>query len=575
MIPPLRRERRRLALISATTLVSGFSEAALLLLISSIGFGLGSADGKARVAIGPIGPTRVSIPLLITIAAVVTIARFGAQATASWQRSVVGSRTLARIRKQLVHSFLRATWGLQSQEREGRLQELSTTYAQYGSAAVLQVTAAIVSIVTLVALLGSAVAINPVASIVVIVGVAALATALRPLRAGVRRRSRISARSNLEYATAVTQTATTAQETRILRADQPVMRRLDERIDVHARNQQRTRFLSLLVPEVYQAAALLVVVVALGMAYGIGVNNPAGLSAVVLIMLRSLSHGQALQAQYQALHEAAPYLETVQEQTRAYQDAADPSEGRALDRIGTIDFGGVGFEYREGQPVLWDVTFSVDRGEVVGIIGPSGSGKSTLAQLVLRLRHPTTGVMRVDGEPVNDFALDDWYQLVTYVPQEARLIPGSIAENIRFYRDEVTEDDIERAAKLAHLHDDVMSWPLGYETPAGERSGSELSGGQRQRLCIARALVGDPDVIVLDEPTSALDPKSESLLRETMAELGGQATLFVIAHRLSTLDICDRIMVLQDGEMRAFDTPARLQESSDFYAEALRLSGLR
>jgi ATP-binding cassette, subfamily B, bacterial len=265
----------------------------------------------------------------------------------------------------------------------------------------------------------------------------------------------------------------------------------------------------------------------------------------------------------------------MKHQTELYRDAAEPADGKRLDTIGHIEFDEVWFEYRPDQPVLHGVSFTVERGEVIGIIGPSGSGKSTLAQLLLRLRRPSEGEIRVDGESVGALSLDDWYRLVTFVPQEARLVPGSVADNIRFFREDVTDADIERAAKLAHLHDDVTSWPRGYDTPAGERSGGELSGGQRQRLCIARSLVGEPDVIVLDEPTSALDPKSESLLRETMAGLAGRTTLFVIAHRLSTLDICDRIMVLQDGVVRAFDTPERLEQHSDFYAEALGLSGLR
>ena len=148
-----------------------------------------------------------------------------------------------------------------------------------------------------------------------------------------------------------------------------------------------------------------------------------------------------------------------------------------------------------------------------------------------------------------------------------------MGDNIRFFRD-VTADDIVRAAKLANIHDEIRSWPRGYATPVGERGG-ELSLGQRQRLCIARSLVGDPDVLVLDEPTSSLDPRSEALVREALATLAPNVTLFIIAHRLSTLDTCDRIMVLQSGRLQGFDEPRHLEDSSPFYREALRLSGLK
>jgi ABC-type multidrug transport system fused ATPase/permease subunit len=242
-------------------------------------------------------------------------------------------------------------------------------------------------------------------------------------------------------------------------------------------------------------------------------------------------------------------------------------------RVGVVTFDDVGFAYQPGRPVLHDLSFEAQRGEVIGIVGPSGAGKSTLVQLLLRLRAPTSGRVLADGRDLRSLALSGWYQRVSFVPQEPRLYSGSVGENIRFFRD-VTAVDIVRAAKLANIHDEIRSWPDGYATSVGERGG-ELSLGQRQRLCIARSLVGYPDVIVLDEPTSSLDPRSEALVREALATLAPNVTLFIIAHRLSTLDTCDRIMVLQAGRLQGFDEPHHLEDSSPFYREALRLSGLK
>ena len=227
-----------------------------------------------------------------------------------------------------------------------------------------------------------------------------------------------------------------------------------------------------------------------------------------------------------------------------------------------------------GRFALSDVSFGVTRGQVVGIVGPSGSGKSTLVQLLLRLRDPTAGRILVDGVDVREISPLDWTRLVTFVPQEPHLYSGTVRENIRFFRSSVRDADVEKAAVRAHLHDEIMAWPEGYDTHVGEQ-GRKLSGGQKQRVTIARALAGDPDVVVLDEPTSSMDVKSESVIRDTMAELGRDAIVFVVAHRLSTLDLCDRIMVIQDGELRAFDEPKVLEQSSGFYREALELSGLR
>jgi ABC-type multidrug transport system fused ATPase/permease subunit len=324
----------------------------------------------------------------------------------------------------------------------------------------------------------------------------------------------------------------------------------------------------------YQGAALLLIVAALGGTYAAGFSRLASLGAIVLILLRSLSYAQALQGSIQGLYQSAPYVQALHEEEGRYLASAMTHGGRPIERIGALTFDHVSFHYGDGHPVLKDLTFDVHPGEVIGIVGPSGSGKSTLVQLLLRLREPTEGTFVVDGTDARQFALDEWYRHVSFVPQEPRLFAGTVAENIRFFRDGVDQDAIERAARLANLHNDVVTWPDGYDTLVGERGG-QISGGQRQRLCIARALVERPSMIVLDEPTSALDVHSEALIRETVGALGGTTTVFVIAHRLSTLAVCNRIMAVLDGVLEGFDEPARLEATNPFYRETLKLSGLR
>ncbi len=147
-----------------------------------------------------------------------------------------------------------------------------------------------------------------------------------------------------------------------------------------------------------------------------------------------------------------------------------------------------------------------------------------------------------------------------------------MSDNIRFIRENVSQADIERASRMAQFHGDVCGFAGGYERQVGEQ-GSHLSGGQQQRLVIARALVEDPDVLVLDEPTSALDVRSESMIRETLSELREHMIVIIVAHRLSTLQICDRIMVIQGGRLMGFDSPIELEQSSEFFRESMRLSG--
>jgi ATP-binding cassette subfamily B protein len=573
LAPFVRRDRGRLAVLASASLLGGFAEAAVLVVIARVAFAITQQDSSVTVTAGPLGPYEISVPTLFVLAAVATVIRLALQGVTAWEGATVSSSVLARARSVLTRAFLHASWGLQSAERQGHLQELLTVHAIYASRTMDSLVLLLVSALSLLALLISALVVNAVAALVVGAAVVVLALLMRPLRDAVRSRSRDTANADVEFATSISEVTTIAQEIKIFDAGDRIRDRVGGQIRAHRDSLQRTRFLVQLVPGLYQGVALFFVVVALAVVYGVGFTRLSTLGAVVLIMLRSLSFGQNLQTSYQALNEGAPYLEKLLAEQRRYEDDAVTGGDEPVGRVGVVTFDDVGFAYQPGRPVLHDLSFEAQRGEVIGIVGPSGAGKSTLVQLLLRLRAPTSGRVLADGRDLRNLALSGWYQRVSFVPQEPRLYSGSVGENIRFFRD-VTAVDIVRAAKLANIHDEIRSWPDGYATSVGERGG-ELSLGQRQRLCIARSLVGYPDVIVLDEPTSSLDPRSEALVREALATLAPNVTLFIIAHRLSTLDTCDRIMVLQAGRLQGFDEPHHLEDSSPFYREALRLSGLK
>jgi ABC-type multidrug transport system fused ATPase/permease subunit len=469
--------------------------------------------------------------------------------------------------------YLAASWPLQSAQRDGRIQDLLTTYANWCAGAVRSLALATTAAFNLAALLVAALLVNPVASIAAALAALAIGLVLRPLRAGSRRRSGRRAAADQDFATALTELTSNLQDVRVFGVEQEVGDRLDALAARSAHLHERWLAVSGLLPVLYQGTAYVVIVAALGLTYAVSASGLASLGAVVLIMVRSLNYAQLVQAGVQLVHETAPYVETLEAEEARYRAAALPRRGARVDRITEITFDNVSFEYERDIPVLRDVSFVARRGDAVGIVGPTGAGKSTLIQLVLRLRDPVSGTIRADGVDVRGLALDDWYHRITFVPQSPHLFAGTIAENIAFFRDTPFEE-IADAARRAHLHGEIMAWPLGYDTPVGER-GDQLSGGQQQRLCIARALVGEPDVVVLDEPTSALDVKSERLLTETIADLAQRALVFVVAHRLSTLAVCDRIMVFHDGRLQAFDDPVRLEQTNGFYREALELAGLR
>lgn len=214
-----------------------------------------------------------------------------------------------------------------------------------------------------------------------------------------------------------------------------------------------------------------------------------------------------------------------------------------------IEFKDVTFRYSDANPQIFhELCFAIVKGESIGIIGETGCGKSTLLDLLMGLLHPTQGNLLIDGQPINDLNRRAWQKHIAHVPQAIYLSDTSIAENIAFgeAKELINLERVKTAAKKAQIHDTIEGLPQGYRTLVGER-GVRLSGGQRQRIGIARALYKEADVIIFDEATSALDNETEESLMQTIESLQGNLTILMIAHRITTLRKCDRILHLQKG----------------------------
>jgi subfamily B ATP-binding cassette protein MsbA len=224
---------------------------------------------------------------------------------------------------------------------------------------------------------------------------------------------------------------------------------------------------------------------------------------------------------------------------------------------GEIRYENVSFEYDRGQPVLQGVSFSVRRGEVVALVGASGAGKSTTLDLLARFYDPTAGRVTLDGTDLRDADLRSLRGQLGIVTQETILFHDTVRANIAYGLEHARDADVERAARAAHAHDFVSRLPQGYDTVVGDR-GLRLSGGERQRLAIARALLRNPPILLLDEATSALDSESERLVQEALERLMQDRTVLVIAHRLSTVQHADRILVFDGGRISQHGTHAGL-----------------
>jgi ABC-type multidrug transport system fused ATPase/permease subunit len=226
---------------------------------------------------------------------------------------------------------------------------------------------------------------------------------------------------------------------------------------------------------------------------------------------------------------------------------------------GQVVLQNLAFSYpsRPELPVLKDVSITAMPGERVAIVGPSGAGKSTIAALLLRFYEPTQGQLFFDDKPATGIPLTQLRKQMALVPQDVLLFGGTIRENILYGKPHAQQEEIESAARQAHAHEFIMSFPEGYETIVGER-GVKLSGGQRQRIAIARAILKDPVILILDEATSSLDAASEALVQEALDNLMKNRTSFIIAHRLSTIRSADKIVVLEKGLVKEWGTHQEL-----------------
>jgi ABC-type multidrug transport system fused ATPase/permease subunit len=236
---------------------------------------------------------------------------------------------------------------------------------------------------------------------------------------------------------------------------------------------------------------------------------------------------------------------------------------------GEIEFDHIAFGYDPAHPVITDLNLKIKPGQFVGIVGPTGSGKSTVVSLIPRFYDVQSGTVRIDGQDIRRYKLQDLRKHIGYVLQDTVLFRGTIFDNIAFGRPGATKEEVIAAAKLANAHDFIMAMPLGYDTPVGDR-GLTLSGGQRQRIGIARVMVRNSPILLLDEPTAALDSESEKLVIDALEKLMKGKTVIAIAHRLSTIRDADQIAVIQGGVVAESGSHDDLMARDGLYAELHR-----
>lgn len=571
--PFFRGELWRLTTLAVSSFLAGLTEAVLLVLLASLAFRIGG-DDAASIDLGPLKDLGLGIGSLFVIALALTLTRSLLQLVAAHMTARLTALLTTRIRAETFGDYVRASWSVQAEEEEAFVQDLLVRHVNRITSAVATMATGLSVTFALLALIASAVLIDPLAAVLIIVTGGLLFVVLKPITS----RARVVAEGQLEagrrYGAQAMEAAELSLEIRSFGVSDQLAERLAEATAAEVRTIYWSQLYRKVVTAIYQLAAVLVLLLGLFAVYTFLDRPLASIGAIVLILVRAFNQSGTLQSTYHSMVETAPFAERLLSERQRFRESIPPGGSVPLDSPESLELVDVSYSYSGAADALTAVSFRVDRGEAIGIVGPSGSGKSTLIQILLRLRHPDVGSYLVGGVDAREIDDESWFDQIAFVPQDCRVYNGTIRDNIRFFRPHASDAEVEAAARRAHVHDEIVAMPGGYDMVLGSRGGA-LSGGQRQRIAIARALVRRPAILVLDEPTSALDMRSEKLVHETFTELKGSVTLFVIAHRLSTLNTCDRIMVLGDGRLQAFGARDELERTSDFYREALHLSRIR
>ena len=268
---------------------------------------------------------------------------------------------------------------------------------------------------------------------------------------------------------------------------------------------------------------------------------------------------------------AATSAERVFDVLDTHPEVIDQPEAMVMPPIeGRVEFRGVHFGYEEDKPVIEDLNFTVEPGEMIGLAGHSGAGKSTLINLICRFYEPQEGAILIDGHNTRQVNLQSLRGQIGVVLQDPFLFNGTVADNIAYGHPKASLEQIVAGAKAANAHDFIMNMPDGYDTMVGER-GTRVSGGERQRLSIARAILRDPRILILDEATSNVDTQTEAQIQEALERLVQGRTTFAIAHRLSTLKNAHRLLILDKGKLAEIGTHDELIAQDGIYANLCRM----
>lgn len=557
--------RRSIAAVSVLNVAGAAFETVSLLLLVPIAAAVAVGNDEINRTFGELTIT-VDASVMVMVAISCVIAGLGVRLVTNLIQTRAVVAVERRQRGRIYDGFLHTSWSVQSAEPQGRFQWVTNLTSGYAGllGVVLNTQKFIINLVTM---LVAAFLVSPPGAAAILGVGGGMFLAMRPLiRASRNAQARALAASQRQNE-GVGELVPLSGPIRSFGVTARFNDRLARDTRAVLKEKRTAMLLSAAVAPIYQASGLLIALGILAYATTRQLDVPA-LGAVALLLLRSLSSAQGIQNGIHKYAELRPTLEALEEWNLKYAENRETFGTVDVGSVNEIDLTQVKFRYSNQDLALDGVHIALSTGDDLGLVGPSGAGKTTLAQVLLRMRRSTSGSYRINGIDAWDISEECFAREVAYVPQSALILRGTVAENITLFRPDVDQQQVVEAASAAGVDDWIRSLPDGYDTVIGPDTRG-FSGGQAQRLSIARALAGRPSLLILDEPTSALDVDSEELVTTTLEGLPEHVIVVVIAHRMSTLKHCNRIVVLEDGKVAASGSTADALQSNAFFKRAV------
>jgi ATP-binding cassette subfamily C protein len=468
---------------------------------------------------------------------------------------------------ELFKETLGADWPYLSKQKIGHLETVIMMNVRMGSRLLESIAKHVGVITELLMYLTIAITISKTITIMTLGLGIFIFLVFKPLLRRVRTMAKEAEGLNKEVSRYINESIGGMKIIKALGSEDVFVHRSHSRFDRYHHLEMRMAIINNFMISFIQPISVIFMVVVVAFTYYRTSYNLGALAAIIYLIQKMFGHIQSLQTFAQILSHDVPYIQGIlayKADAALYEERKGEKGTKPFSFAEKLAFNNVSFAYEKGDAVLGNLSFEIPKGSTVGFIGKSGSGKTTLFDLVLRLLKPASGIIEIDGVNVENIGISDWRNRIAYVPQDAFLLNDTIYNNIIFYNEHIPKEDVEQAAKLAHLNEFVKDLKDGYETVVGER-GVRLSGGQRQRIAIARALARRPEILLLDEATSALDVESEAYIQEALRKLKGKMTILIIAHRLGTVSDSDMLIVLEEGHIIESGKPADLLKDKETY----------